>query len=407
MNLYSILHGVFGEYTFKTGIKDFSRFATLAISKRLNIRMEKTDGEYVYFRVSLFSAEAVIALAGETGTEIELYKRRGLPFLFSRYRRRYGLLAGFFLFLLLLLASQLFVWKIEISGNERLGDKEIEAALDGIGIRVGAYIPDIDRLYKANELLLECRELSSAAITVNGTHITVSVLERVPTPEIVSQQGFYNVVSDYDGIVLDIDAADGTPEVHEGDTVFKGELLINSFIEGRNGSFTPTHARGIVYAAVEEKIEIEIPLKRSTRVYTGNRVVRRVYSVLGAELYSLHGLECDYEYFDAVASEKNVKLFGFIELPIKVSRVTYSEYTPLYEDIDEEEASLFAMDAFDDALSELDCEILECTHEISFDKEKGVCLLKANALVKRNIAREVPYELINYKISERFLSESE
>ncbi len=350
----------------------------------------------VFFHASLFSAEAVLRLAKESGVVLELHEKSGLPFIFSRYRKRYGMLIGMTLFMLIIFFSQLFVWKIEISGNLSLTDREIESALDEIGIRVGSFIPDIDRLGKANELLLTCRELSSAAITVNGTHISVSVLERKEIPEIVSQSGFYNVVSDYDGVILDIDAADGTPEVREGDTVFKGELLINSFIEGRNGSFTPTHARGIVYAAVEEKITIEIPMKRLTKVYTGNRTVRQVCRVLGKELPSLRGLECDYEYFDAVATERDIKLFGFIELPIRIYRVTYDEYTPLYSDIDKEEATLFARDALDDRLAELDCEILGCKSEIYFDDKKGVCLLKADATVKRNIAREIPFEIIKY-----------
>ncbi len=396
MNLYSLIHAVFGKYTFKTEVGSFSRLASLLMQSKIHFWGSEIKEDAVFFRTSLFSAEAVLRLAKESGVVLELHEKSGLPFIFSRYRKRYGMLIGMTLFMLIIFFSQLFVWKIEISGNLSLTDREIESALDEIGIRVGSFIPDIDRLGKANELLLTCRELSSAAITVNGTHISVSVLERKEIPEIISQSGFYNVVSDYDGVILDIDAADGTPEVREGDTVFKGELLINSFIEGRNGSFTPTHARGIVYAAVEEKIAIEIPMKRLTKVYTGNRTVRQVCRVLGKELPSFRGLECDYEYFDAVATERDIKLFGFIELPIRIYRVTYDEYTPLYSDIDKEEATLFARDALDDRLAELDCEILECKSEIYFDDKKGVCLLKADALVKRNIAREIPFEIIKY-----------
>lgn len=396
MNFYKIIHTVFGEYTFKTEATSFSRLASLLMQEKINFWGSETKDDSVFFCTSLFSAESVLNVAKQADINIELYKKHGLPFIFSRYRRRYGMLAGMVVFAFIIFFSQLFIWKIEINGNISLSDREIESALDGIGVHVGGFIPEIDRLAKANELLINCRELSSAAITVNGTHITVSVLERVSVPEIVPQNGFYNVISDYDGVVLDIDAADGTPEVREGDTVFKGELLINSFIEGNNGSFTPTHARGNVYAAVKESISVEIPMNRLTRVYTGNSAVRKAYRLLGYELPSFRGLNCDYEYFDAVVSERDIKLFGFIELPLRICRVTYIEYTPLYSDLSRKEAELFARDALNDKLAELDCEILECESQLYFDEKKNVCLLKANALVKRNIAREVPFEIIKY-----------
>jgi hypothetical protein len=52
-------------------------------------------------------------------------------------------------------------------------------------------------------------------------------------------------------------------------------------------------------------------------------------------------------------------------------------------------------------LDELDSEILQCDSEFTEDKEKGVCLLRANAVIKYDIAKEVPYEIDYYNISER------
>ncbi len=369
-------------------------------------RSRHQDGR-VSFCVSVFSAERITLLMKEASVPLECVSKKGIPFVFSRYRKRYGMLLGLVVGLFLMFWSQLFVWKITVSGNSEVGLPEIERALSECGISVGSFIPDIDTLGDANRILMSCPELSSVAVSINGTHVHISVLERKAIPEIINEKGFFNVVAAHDGVILDINAADGTPEVREGEVVYEGELLINSFIVGKNGSCRPTHARGIVYAAVSKSFTAEIPLSRVTKNYTGDSQTRSVYTVLGFEMPTLSGSECDYEYFDATVSEKTLKLFGFIELPIKEQRITYSEFVPITRALDDATAEAFAYSELEDFIAETDLELLSCEHYCAVDKEKGVCKLVANAVFKQDIAKEVPFEILNYNISERFESTRE
>ncbi len=405
MNFYSLFHSVFGEYIFETDKEEFPKAANLLLAKKIRFwKIENADGK-VRFRCSLFLSEEIIKAAEEAGINIEIIRKRGLPFLFSRYRKRYGLIIGALLGLALLFYSQLFVWKINVEGNTSLSDSYIENALKECGISVGSYIPEIDVKRYANLLILGHEEISSAAISINGTHLTVNVLETTFPPDIVDGKGFYNVIAERDGVILDIDAADGSPEVSEGDAVFKGELLINSFIEGNNGTFRPTHARGIVYAAVEERFVCEIPLERTTRHYTGRTATRIEISVMGLIVPS--SVSSPYEYFDAVTTEKTLQLFGFIELPVRVFKAVYSEYEPKTENISPEYAKILAEDDINGRLRELDCEILSCEKEFVNDEKNGACILTANAVIKQNIAKEVPFEIDYYNISERLPNASE
>lgn len=404
MNLYRPLHYLFGEYIFTTDQRSFPRFSALMTQKGFNFWRVRFDDGSVSFGVSVFSAERVSNLAKEASIPLEMTAKNGIPFIFSRYRKRYGMLLGLAFGLFLLFWSQLFVWKVTVSGNDEIKIADIERALDECGISVGSFIPSIDTLGDANRLLMTCRGLSSAAVSINGTHVHISVLERKAVPDIVSQNGFFNVVASHDGVIIDVNAANGTPEVHEGEVVYEGELLINSFIIGKNGSCRPTHARGTVYAAVSKTFNIEIPLSRVTKNYTGEVCTRYTYTVLGREIPTLSQGESDYEYFDAIVSEKTVKLFGFIELPIKERRITYSEYAPITRDIGEAEAEKYAFGELDAFIVEADLELLSCETFFVTDKEKGVCKLVANAVFKQDIAKEVPFEILNYNISERFES---
>lgn len=405
MSFYSLFHSVFGEYVFETDETSFPRLANELLNRKIRFWKTESVGEAIRFRCSLFLSEEITAAADSLGLNVVIIRKRGLPFLFSRYRKRYGLIIGAMLGLVLLFYSQLFVWKINVEGNTSLSDGYIESALRDCGITVGVYIPEIDVKRYANLLILNHEEISSAAISINGTHLTVNVLETTFPPDIVDGKGFYNVIAERDGVIIDIDAADGSPEVSEGDAVYKGELLINSFIEGNNGTYRPTHARGTVYAAVEESFVSEIPLSRITRHYTGNTATRLEISVMGKSMPS--SLSSPYEYFDAVTTEKTINIFGLIELPVRVFKVIYSEYEPKTENITPELAKVIAEEEIDGKLRALDLEILSCEKEFVYDEKNGVCILTANAVVKQNIAKEVPFEIDYYNISERLPNASE
>ncbi len=404
LNFYNLFHLFFGEYVFETEKKHFSRLATLLAQRKLYFWGVETTEDSIRFRSSIFVSERISELARDSGLRAEIIKRRGLPFLFSRYRKRYGLLLGFALGLFLLFFSQLFIWKITVSGNIEMTSAEIEHALSECGINVGSFIPGIDLGHETNRLLMDCEEISSAAISINGTHLNISILERTAIPDVIDRNGFYNVVATHDGVIMDVDPIDGTPQVSVGDAVYEGELLISCFIEGTNGSFRPTHASGSVFAAVNEKIVCEIPLERITKCYTGNSETKREYFLLGHKIPSFLSIESSFEYFDALSTEKIIKLFGFIELPIREFKVTYNEYIPEKELITASLAELFAKEYLADSLTELNCEVLSCDSKITLDQKNGTCILKADAVVKRNIAKEVPLELLTYKIFERFPS---
>ena len=402
MNLYRPIHVVFGYGIFSVAAEDFPRLADIVTEGGFNIWGIKRRGERVELRASVFSAEALAGCAHSAGISIEKLAQKGFPFLFARYRRRYGLMLGLVVGLCAMFLAQLFVWDIEISGNTAVSRSEILRSLNECGISVGCFLPRIDPARDSNRLLLSCRGLSSCAITVSGTRLTLSVLERREPPELVDTGGYYNVVAAEDGIIIDIDAADGTPEVHEGDTVYKGMLLINSFIEGTNGTYRPTHARGKVIAAVKRDYKIKIPLERTEKDFSGETQTKRIYTLLGRELPSPRGAESDYEYSDALIGTREVKLFGFIRLPMTETRITYSEYTPAKRRITEAFAREAALGELEAAIAETGCELISVETEFTADEENGVCILKANAVLKKDIAVEVEYELTpDQSISER------
>lgn len=399
MDFYRPIRFIFGECVYVSPRRDFARLANLFAAESIPFRASPADGEgNVEFRVSLLSAERAEDIAARAGADAKPLARRGLPFKAISCLKRFGLVAGSFAAVAICVISQLFVWKIEVSGNATVSAREIIDHLENCGVSVGGFIPKIDTLRSANELLMDFEPISSAAITVRGNRVLVSVLERKNPPGIIDTSGYYNVVAARDGTVIDVDAYDGTPEISAGDTVYEGQLLINSFIAGKYGTFLPTHARGKVIALVQEHFEITVPFKQMVKVYTGNKSVKKTYVLLGKEIPAFFSENSPYEYFDTVTAEYDLELFGAVELPARVSTVTYIEYVPKETVIPKSEAEAIARGELDGWLASLDREIAECGAEVTFDEKNGACFLKADAAVITDICLEVPLTINDYGV---------
>lgn len=392
--MYRFLHPLFGEYHIRLrgeGILPFLHRQSAAGLFFWNVRRETEEDTEVgvtgyTLRTSLSCAEGLLAGAEEAGIRGEVLRRRGLPFLLARYRKRPGLLIGMFAGLLLLFCGELFVWKITVNGNTLLTDREIVDALGSYGIGVGSYIPDIPVLRAQNEFLLTYSDISSIAINVKGTHIQVEVLERTHAPEIDPNDGVCNLVASEDGIVLSVDVAAGTALVKPGDVVTEGQILVSAYTVDGRGIYRLHHARGSVKAQVYTACSFVIPLERTVKHYTGRAEKKTTLTLLGKDLDLFRTEASPYAHFDTEVEESPFRLFGIAETPIVRTTVTYREYRPEAVPLSPEQAQREAEDAFRAWLARQTDEVLETESKLVYDEIQNAYVLNAEVVLCREIA---------------------
>lgn len=396
--MYRFLHPLFGEYHIRLrgeGVLPFLQRQSAAGLLFWNIRKEPDNeaeevGSCYTLRTSLSCAEGLLAGAEEAGLGAEVLRKRGLPFLLTRYRKRPGLLLGMLVGLALLFCAELFVWKVTVNGNTLLTDREIVDALESYGIGVGSYIPDIPVLRAQNDFLLTYSDISSVAINIKGTHIQVEVLERTHAPEIDPNDGVCNLIAAEDGIVLSVDVAAGTALVKPGDVVTEGQILVSAYTVDGRGIYRLHHARGSVLAQVYEKCSFVIPLERTVKHYTGRVKKKTTLTLLGKDLDLFRTEESPYESFDTQVEEVPFRLFGFAETPIVRTTVTYLEYEPEVIAISPEQAQREAEDAFRAWLDRQTDEVLETESKLTYDEIQNAYILVAEVTLCREISLDAP-----------------
>lgn len=195
------------------------------------------------------------------GGRVRVVGERGVPLLLRHVRKRYALLAGLAIFLVMLLAGNVFICEFRVTGNETVPTEAILRSLEEYGIRVGTVGLRLDQKAMRNHVLLELPDLSWLAVNVKGCVAHVQVVERRRPPQTVQEDQVTNMVALRSGLVTRVEPLDGKAQVAAGSTVTEGQLLISGVVDSSRTGVRFLHGAGSVWARTWYDLSVLVPLR--------------------------------------------------------------------------------------------------------------------------------------------------
>lgn len=395
-----IIHGLFGHLLLRIeGAEALNAINRLNKEEIPFWGLKKDDGA-LFIKCSVFSAKKVFRTLNDCNVKYRTEEEKGLPFLFNRYRKRVGLLAGVVLSLVLIYASSLFLWDIRLSCNGEHDENKAINSLYKLGVREGVTLSSIDVHRAELSFLIENPEYSDIAINIEGTVACVELRMRESLPPTPDREGIYDIVACRDGIIHSVTATNGEPAVKKGDTVRKGDVLINGVITGKYGASYALHAEGEVLATVYRDFSVVIPLNTTEKQYTGNTESKTSVKILGMTFDFFLNELSPYEKSDAEASKEKLKLFNSVILPITVEKIRYKEYEIKSLSITEDEGLKRAENALKAWMERnIKGEVISVKAEHDLNREHQILIYRAQIEAVEEIGAEK--ELTLRELSEK------
>jgi similar to stage IV sporulation protein len=222
--------------------------------------LERVSPTTVHISLLLQGYRKLGSLAERAGFTIRQAKKTGVPFILWKIRKRYILLAGMLLMFLTVWGMSLFVWEIEVKGNDKVSSRDILAALKELGVGIGAFGPAVSSEAISNDMLLKIPNLAWIAINVSGSRADVLVRERVPKPVILDENAPVMVCAVKSGIITKMSVLEGARVVKVGDTVQTGDLLVTGIMDSRVSGRRTVHAMAEVTARTWYELSAAMPL---------------------------------------------------------------------------------------------------------------------------------------------------
>lgn len=349
MILYNVLNMLFGYVivSVEKGI-GCEKLLSRLISENITFWDMENIRTRTVFRIKPYYRETLLALSKELGMgekEISVMTL-GLPFKLIKYKMRFGMLAGVIASAILVVYSTMFVWKIDVIGNEALTYTQITQMLEKQGFGEGTFTPKINLKRIETAVMVENDEIAFISIFLKGTNAIVQVHERVLPWDKENLTAPVNIIASYPGQIINLEVVSGESMVKRGQAVEKGQLLVSGVTDSNTVGFRIKSASGKVLAATTHEINYKIPMKQIEKCYTGRQKTHKSIKILGKYINFFINSGNLYQKYDTIYNEDSIMLFGVFEIPIYYAETVFAEYTEKETVIDLKRARELAYDEY-------------------------------------------------------------
>ena len=312
MNLISrVTSYLLGSLRLKVSGEYCERFLNILAANSISFWNPYVKKNDFYITVLRKDIMKIRVLRRNTGVKIKINEKRGFPLIFNRYKRRYGLMFGFVIFIVILNLLGASMWNVKVSGSVNITEEQIIDFLNKNNVRYGDSVKKIDTDILRQKLILSFDSVAWASINKQGSVLEVNITEFESNDEISSP---YNIVAECDGIIKRLDISKGNVNVKVGDTVTKDQILVSGVINSNYGNFF-IEPNGEVIAEIKKKEIIEVKKIQKEVFYSGEFKNQYAVEIMGVAIPL--SIKSEKGLFESQNSVKKMKIFGG-EIPIKI-----------------------------------------------------------------------------------------
>jgi Putative stage IV sporulation protein YqfD. len=285
-----------------------------------------TDG-IIYADTSASNYPYIARLSRKYGVRSRVVSKKGAYFRLLRLRKRPGLIAGIFVSSVMVLTLRLFVWHIEIHGNETLTNEYMLGLLEQNGFTAGVLANDTDALNAERRIMLSSDLIRWINIEVNGSRADVYMNENTASvkPE-VDQKTPCNIVAERDGVIVDTNVTSGKLMYEKGSGVAKGCVIVSGTVSSGD-SLILVHSDAEIIAEFTEEKEFGMAYTTVEKVMSDKVSEHRQLMLFGIVI-PLDGGVSDTSNTICTQTTEQCRLFGF-DIPAKIRTDTYRGYSEI------------------------------------------------------------------------------
>ena len=305
---------------------NLERFINKCNAEKVPLYNITRDGyDRIFCRIKHGDLKRIFALNRQIKCRIRIKGRWGLKFWLNRVSRRKAFVVGAAMFVVFLCVLSSAIWRIDVSGTDRLTATRVLEVARSAGATIGKFKAGLETNQIQNAIKKELKDVDWVIVEFKGVVMEIRIVETVigvtredKTPA--------SIISEVSGEIVSISALRGDKMVQKGSTISPGQVLINGIYDRlqTDGYYKIENASGNITARVKYQGTATININDiDNKAYTGNKEVVSELWVFGIKLW---GRSASYKNFDEESLEYELFSIGRF-FPAKAIRRTYKEYT--------------------------------------------------------------------------------
>lgn len=335
---------------------------------------------------------AIMSQNGKNGLEIELLAEKGGKKLVQNAKRRVALVVFTVVGVALAAISSLFLWNIEIEGNDKLSDAQILRVLSDCGVDYGAFWPSLSSDEVRSYVVSVMPEIAWLSLNVRSSRAQIVVHERVDKPEIVNEKAPCDIIASKSGVIKRMSVLEGESAVSPGSAAAQGDVLVRGLMSSETGDERYVHSMAQVIADTWYEISAQTPLTEERKIKKGHTDTAFSLVIGKKRINFFSDSRNKYTSCDKINKLKYISLGDVFTLPLGYAIERTTQYETKTVPIDEAKA-VARMKS--ELRSELQRRIGNghiASEEYSVSETEGTLTVTLRAQCTENIAKESQYD---------------
>lgn len=243
----------------------------------------------------------------KTKCKARIIKKKGLYFNFFKYRKRRFVIVLILLFLFFCIISTKFIWRINITGNNRISNDQVMCALNDCGVHVGKSVFGLNTRNIVKNLRANLEDATWVGVDIDGITLNVEIVEKT-TAQMEAKYQNGDILTSKSGVITKIVAENGTPISNVGDYIEKDRIVIEGKIYTRTNEVLDVEAKGSIFVENEYVYSNTYSYKQFNKNYTGKEKYSIGVDINNKENY-INYLDKSLKY-DIIKNSSDINLFG-------------------------------------------------------------------------------------------------
>lgn len=313
---------------------NFSRLINSISREGIKLYKIKKEGKYLTFEVDSQFEGFVKGYLDECHIDFEIKRIKGEKKLIGDLIKRPFLILFLIVFLALFVFMENVIFDVEIIGISKVNEDEVTKLLKECGVDKPILKGKLD-LKSINAEISEIEGVALSSVYIRGCVLYVEINEELDKG-ILDSDEYLPIVANCDCIITSIYVERGRSLVEVGQTVKKGDVLIDAYyeIDKESGMTIPCSPKGEVKGRVfYEEDMVYYPL-HNIFVRSGEMEVDRVVSIFNRNI--LNAFDSSYENYEEEKSYLMLYPLGITLCTIKRYEVIKKEVFVPFEQVKEE-----------------------------------------------------------------------
>lgn len=360
--------------------------------------------------MSLSGFRKIRPFTRKTHTKAVILKRCGFPFFLKRYEKRKLFFISLLLCAALLKVYSLFIWDIHFEGNQKWPDETLSEFLDSKGVAPFMLKSSVSCADIVKDIRKEYNDIVWVSASIDGSRLKVQIKENEDTfkeeTDVSQEEHPTDLVAETDGVITEIVTRSGVPQVHVGDTVKAGDILVSGRIEVKNDSgevvgYQYQKSDADVFADTQIEYSDSMPLTWQDKVYDGRKRYKWYVRIFDWTI-SAGTVKSSFEHSEFTSSETQLKIGENFYLPVSFGferAKSYDFQEKKYTEDEIREKLSLDFRRFCDELEEKGIQIRENSVKIHIGADSASA--SGSVYLNQRITREADTEILTIERKEQ------